>query len=373
MQFFAPLVVLACLATSALADSVCSGPNTRAQPPAGAVVVDATGAHPGSYKTVSEGVANVVNDTVEHTIFMFPGVYREQVIVPKFNGPVVLQGYTCNTESYADNQVTITHSMAQKDLPANATGSLNQIVSTMLFKSKNGTKVYNLNIANPQPKIKNLGQAPAVFVNGPNHGFYGCNMTGNQAESSRFLVIELYSHCVLLYSCDFYSGYQDTLCANKGPQLYAKSYINGAVDFIFGLQSKSWFESCDLESIGNGSITANGNTNSSNLSEYVINNAHVFGHFNKSSAYLGRPWYPYARVVFQNSELGDVINPKGWNKWNKDNNTANVYFKEFNNRGPGATTGQRVSFSGQLKAAVPISDILGEDYKSEWYVDTKFL
>ncbi|KAE8964593.1 hypothetical protein PR003_g29583 [Phytophthora rubi] len=345
MQFFAPLVVLAGLASGTFADVACSGPNARTQPPVGAVVVDATGAHPGSYKTVSEGVANVVNDTAEHTLFMFPGVYREQVIVPKFNGPLVLQGYTCNTLSYADNQVTITNSMTQKDLPANATGSANQLVSTMLFKSKNGTKVYNLNVANPQVKIKSGGQAPAVFVNAANHGFYACNMT----------------------------GYQDTLCANRGPQLYAKSYINGAVDFIFGLLSKSWFESCDLESIGNGSITANGNGDSSNLSEYVINNARVFGHFNKSSAYLGRPWYPYARVVFQNSELGDVVSPKGWNQWNKGNDTANVYFKEFNNRGPGAGIGQRVQFSGQLDAAVPITDILGDDYKSQWYVDTKFL
>ncbi|KAE8966605.1 hypothetical protein PR003_g13204 [Phytophthora rubi] len=349
MQFFAPLVILATLASGALAGAgggvKCSGPNARVRPPTGAIVVDATGKHPRSYKTVSEGMANIPNTTAEHTLFVYPGVYQEQVVVPRFNGPVVLQGYTCNTQSYAHNQVTITHKMAQADLPANSTGSLNQLVSTMLFKSKNGTRVYNLNVANPEPKIKNLGQAIAVYVDGPKHGFYGCNMT----------------------------GYQDTLCANKGPQLYAKSYINGAVDFIFGLLSKSWFESCDIESIGNGSITANGNGNSSNLSEFVINKARVFGHFNKSSAYLGRPWYPYARVVFQNSELGDVVSPKGWDRWNKGNNTANVYFKEFNNRGPGAGVGQRVPFSGKLDAAVPITDILGDDYKSQWYVDTKFL
>ncbi|GMF25468.1 unnamed protein product [Phytophthora lilii] len=196
-------------------------------------------------------------------------------------------------------------------------------------------KVYNLNVANPEGKIKQLGQAVAVYVDNTDYGFYGCNFT----------------------------GYQDTLCANKGKELYARSYISGAVDFIFGQQSKAWFESCDFESVGNGSITANGNSNSSNLSEYVFNNAHVFG-VNKSSAYLGRPWYPYARVVWQNSDLGDVINPQGWQQWNKDNNTANVYFKEFNNSGPGAATGQRVSFSGQLTAPAVITDILGKDYES---------
>jgi pectinesterase len=333
--------------TSSDVGVTCSGPNARIQPPTGAIVVDSTGKYNGSFLTVSEGVANVPNTTDEHTLFMFPGVYREQVKVPKLNGRLVLQGYTCNTMSYADNEVTITHTMAQKDLPANATGALNEQVSTLLFKSKSGVKVYNLNVANPTGKIKTLGQAVATYVDASDYGFYGCNFT----------------------------GYQDTLCANKGNELYARSYISGAVDFIFGLRAKAGFESCDFESIGKGCITANGNSNSSNLSEYVFNKARVFSSNASANgtAYLGRPWYPYARVVFQNSDLGDVINPQGWQQWNKDNNTANVYFKEFNNSGPGAAIDQRVAFSGQLEAPVTITDILGEDFESEWWVDSNFL
>ncbi|KAG3100626.1 hypothetical protein PI125_g14673 [Phytophthora idaei] len=263
----------------------CSGPNARTKPPMGATVVDATGAYNGSYLTVSEGVANIPNTTEEHMLFVFPGVYEEQVTVPKFNGPLVLQGYTCNTMQYSENQVTITHKMVQKDLPANMTNARNQLVSTVVFKSKKDVKTYNLNIANPEGKLQQLGQAVAVYVDNTDYGFYACNFT----------------------------GYQDTLCANKGKELYARTYISGAVDFIFGLQSKAWFESCDLESVGNGCVTANGNSNSSNLSEYVFNNARVFS-TNASmngTAYLGRPWYPYSRVVFQNCQLGDVISPQG--------------------------------------------------------------
>ncbi|KAF4029694.1 putative pectinesterase (PE) [Phytophthora infestans] len=62
----------------------------------------------GSYKTVAEGVTHIPNTTDEHTLFVFPGVYHEQVVVPKLNGPLVLQGYTCDTMSYAANEVTIT-------------------------------------------------------------------------------------------------------------------------------------------------------------------------------------------------------------------------------------------------------------------------
>ncbi|KAG3156911.1 hypothetical protein PC129_g11288, partial [Phytophthora cactorum] len=338
MQIFAPFIALAGLV--AAAEGVCTGPNTRTEPPPGAIVVDATGAYSGSFKTVSEGVAKLSNTTAQRILFLMPGTYEEQVTIPKLKGNLVVQGYTCDTTSYAANQVTITHAMAQKDVPANITKSRNDYTTTLLLKSSN-VKVYNLNVANT---AGNVGQAIAMKVDGANYGFYACNLT----------------------------GYQDTLYANKGPELFAKSYINGAVDFVFGLYAKAWFESCDIESVGKGCVTANGRTNDSNPSEYVFNNARVFGS-NPGQAFLGRPWRPYARVVFQNSELSDVINPAGWQLWNGDNNTANVYFKEFNNTGAGAATDKRVAFGGTLEKPVAITEILGEGYESAWWVDKSFM
>ncbi|ETN11461.1 hypothetical protein PPTG_10338 [Phytophthora nicotianae INRA-310] len=338
MQIFAPLVALAGLV--AAAEGACTGPNARTTPPPGAVVVDATGAYNGSFKTVSEGVAKLSNTTAPHILFLMPGTYEEQVTIPKIKGNLVVQGYTCDTTSYAANEVTITHAMAQKDVPANITKSRNDYTATLLLKASN-VKMYNLNVANT---AGNIGQAIAMKVDGANYGIYACNLT----------------------------GYQDTLYANKGPELFAKSYINGAVDFVFGLYAKAWFESCDIESVGKGCITANGRTNDSNPSEYVFNNARVFGS-NPGQAFLGRPWRPYARVVFQNSNLSDVINPAGWQQWNGDNNTANLYFKEFNNIGAGAATDQRVGFSGTLEKPVAITEILGESYESAWWVDKSFM
>ncbi|KAG6576424.1 pectin methylesterase [Phytophthora cinnamomi] len=349
MHFFTLLfVTLASLVAGAAAQvntTACNGPNARTVPPPGAIVVDITGTYNDSYQTVAEGMAYLPNTTEEHTLFLFPGVYQEQVLIPKLAGPLVIQGYTCDTMSYAENKVTITHTMAQRDLAPEIKNSRNELVSTMRFKSSSGVKMYNVNVANPTGKIENLGQAVAVYVNAPNHGFYGCNFT----------------------------GYQDTLCAHKGRELYSRSYISGAVDFVFGMQAKAWFESCDFETIGKGWITANGNKNSSNLSEYVFNRARVFGSSGNGSTYLGRPWYPYAYVIWQNSELSDVVNPAGWSVWNNGTSTANVTFKEFNNSGPGAATDKRVSFSGQLNAPVAITELLGEGFESEWWVDTKFL
>ncbi|KAF4315192.1 hypothetical protein G195_011099, partial [Phytophthora kernoviae 00238/432] len=342
--FTFPLIVLAGLATNAMAiaNDVCSGPNARTQPPAGAIVVDATGVYNGSFLNVSAGVANLdPNMTAEQNIFVFPGVYHEQVFVTSLAGPLVLQGYTCDSMSYVDNEVTITQAKAQRDIPAEVIKNRNDLTSTVRFKSDN-VKVYNLNVANT---AGNVGQALAVNVAGTDYGFYGCNLT----------------------------GYQDTVFANKGRELYARSYISGAIDFVFGTYSTSWFESCDIEVLGKGCITANGRTNETNPSSFVFNRARVFGNVKNGSSYLGRPWRPYARVVWQNSEFSDVINPKGWSIWNNISSTDNVYFKEFNNTGPGAAIDKRVAFSGQLNAAVDITDILGENYASEWWVDTKYL
>ncbi|POM80631.1 Pectinesterase [Phytophthora palmivora] len=202
--------------------------------------------------------------------------------------------------------VTITQTKAQKDIPPEIENNRNYLTSTLGLKSSK-VKVYNLNVANTAGKIEENGQAVAIYADGSDYGFYACNFT----------------------------GYQDTVCANKGRELYARSYINGAVDFIFGQRAMAWFESCDIESIGEGWLTAN--------------------------------------VVWQNSELGDVVNPEGWSKWDDSTSTADVYFKEFNNNGPGAIAEKRVDFVGQLNAAITITDILGEGYESEWWVDTNFL
>ncbi|CAH0489420.1 unnamed protein product [Peronospora farinosa] len=76
------------------------------------------------------------------------------------------------------------------------------LISTMRFKTDN-VKVYNLNIANT---ASNAGQALAVNVNATNYGFYACSLT----------------------------GYQDTVLTDKDLELYARTYINGAIDFVFG-------------------------------------------------------------------------------------------------------------------------------------------
>jgi pectin methylesterase-like acyl-CoA thioesterase len=53
---------------------------------------------------------------------------------------------------------------------------------------------------------------------------------------------------LLLTSCSgvALTGFQDTLLAQQGYQLYSKCLIQGATDFIFGQTASAWFEKIDL-------------------------------------------------------------------------------------------------------------------------------
>lgn len=83
---------------------------------------------------------------------------------------------------------------------------------------------------------------------------------------------------------------------------------------------------------------------------------------------LGRPWGDYARVVFQNSDLGNVINPVGWQAWSSTQDTSHVFFAEYNNANP-AWSSSRVSFATKLTAPIAISTILS----STSWIDSGYL
>lgn len=173
--------------------------------------------------------------------------------------------------------------------------------------------------------------------------------------------------------------YQDTILAQTGAQLYAKSYIEGATDFIFGQEGQAWFEQCTIGVLAAslGYITASGRDSSSSDSYYVINNSKVAaasGNTVESGVYyLGRPWREYARVAFQATSMTDVINSAGWKIWSEDDpRTDGVEFGEFENTGAGSE-GTRADFATTLSAAVAIEDVLGSDYADASWVDVSYL
>lgn len=309
----------------------------RTKPDQGALVVDASGAYPNSYLNISAAVAGLHNKTDAQKIFIFPGTYTEQVYIGRLASPLTIQGYTNDSTTYKKNQVTLTYNLSRKT-PGLAN---NDATSTLRLWTSN-VKLYNLNIANT---FGDGAQALALSAQATNQGFYGCSFT----------------------------GYQDTIYANEGRQIYAKSFVNGAVDFIFGLRAVAFFNKLDIETIGTGFIVANGRDSEENTSFYVFNKVNVTGSSGPGSIDLGRPWRPFSRVLFQQSYLGDVVTPRGWSRWDDVQSTDNVTFQEYQNYGPGANTSARVSWSSQASAPVKASDLFGRDFEKEHWVDVDYL
>lgn len=310
---------------------------SRKTAPQGALVVG----QGQKFTTISAAVAALSNTTTsEQIIFINPGTYAEQVYIPKLSGPLTVQGYTTDDSKYAKNQVTIVASESQKTKPNNdLTGTLRVWTSDF--------KLYNVNVKNA---FGQGSQAIAVSAQAGRQGYYACSLL----------------------------GYQDTLLSNLGTQLYAKSYIEGATDFIFGQRAQAWFENCDfgVVSAATGWITASGRF-SNDSGWYVINRSRVAAAPGNTVGdgvyYLGRPWRNFARVVFQNTELSKVINPAGWAIWNVgDDRTNETYFGEFKNTGAGAQ-GQRANFTKEIQSPIAIETVLGADYASAKYVDRKYL
>ncbi|GFF79941.1 pectinesterase [Aspergillus lentulus] len=331
------LVLAACVAVTQASSGypvardtsgTCSGVHARVSPPAGAIVVDnSANPHPGSHATVQAGVDALNTTTADpQQLFIFPGTYTEQVYIPRLTSNLTVQGYTCNTKSYQHNKVTITYNLAL----INTTSD--DLTATLRQWNPN-TKIYNLNIVNSFGHIPQNGQNLAVSAEADGQAYYACQLI----------------------------GYQDTLLAETGRQLYAKSLI----------KALAWLESIDIRTIASGSITASGRDSDSNPSWYVISRSNVSAINNTIPAgisYLGRPWRDYARVVFQETYLGNNIAAAGWSQWSTSTpNTDHVTFAEYKNYGPGSVSqeGPRANFSQQLTAPISIRSILGEMFQDE--------
>ena len=129
------------------------------------------------------------------------------MLVSARSAKLTIYGYTSDTSSYSGNQVTITASKSQKD------GLNNDETGTLRVKANN-FKLYNINVNNGYGK----GSQAIALSAYADSGYYGCKFT----------------------------GYQDTLLANQGYQLYSKCLIQGATDFIFGQNGLAWFEKSDI-------------------------------------------------------------------------------------------------------------------------------
>lgn len=178
---------------------------SRTSAPSGCITVAASG---GDYTTIQKAVDSLsTTSSTAQCIFIAAGTYNEQVLVSARTAQLTIYGYTSDTSSYSGNKVTITSSLSQ------ASGLTNDETATLRVKATN-FKLYNVNVNNGYGKGS---QAVALSAYAAS-GYYGCQIT----------------------------GFQDTVLAQQGNQIYANSLIQGATDFIFGQYAPAWFENVDL-------------------------------------------------------------------------------------------------------------------------------
>jgi pectin methylesterase-like acyl-CoA thioesterase len=141
---------------------------------------------------------------------------------------------------------------------------------------------------------------------------------------------------------------------SKGRQYFANSYIEGNVDFIFG-DGKAVFENCEIHNTthaAGGYITAQGKSAANQDNGFVFNHCKLTAESGVAHVWLGRPWRPYATVIFLNTEMGAHIEPAGWREWHpgETNYLETVCYAEFNSSGPGAHPAERDKHTKQLTA-----------------------
>jgi pectin methylesterase-like acyl-CoA thioesterase len=162
-------------------------------------------------------------------------------------------------------------------------------------------------------------------------------------------------------------GAQDTLFASSrycygdyGPcaaarQYFEDCYIEGNTDFIFG-DAMAVFERCELHGIAQGSVmyTAQSrHTAGQRDSGYVFDRCRLTGAPREGVISLGRPWRPYATVVFLHTRIDAPVIPAGWTEWPRFGKPSlpTAFYAEYDSTGPGANPKARHPLSKQLTPA----------------------
>ncbi len=280
----------------------------------------------GDYYSIQRAVD--VAPTRGAVISVAPGTYHEVLTVDKPN--IVLRG------PYEDASRTVV--VADKSAGTTGGGTLASATVNVLandFLAENISFVNDFNRTHPQ--LPQGSQAVALLVRGDRDIFENIRILGNQDT--------------------LYAGVGD--CTGSGAdrtcptarQYFDHCFIEGNVDFIFG-DSKAVFDNCVIRSNSHsiGFITAQSRSYSGQDSGYVFHACRLEAEPDVENVYLGRPWRPYATVIYLNTWMGPHIVPAGWREWHpgETDYLPDAFYAEYQSSGPGAASSQRESHANQL-------------------------
>jgi polygalacturonase len=262
------------------------------------------------------------------TILIGPGVYREAVTITKPN------------ISMRSNNTDASKTVIIFDKSAGTSGGTLHSATVEVrgdnFSAQNLTFANDWNATHPQ--LPAGSQALAMLVNGDKAVFQNVRVLGNQDT---------------LYLGSRNCGPDGRPCTPTR-QYFRDCYIAGNVDYIFG-DSKAVFDHCEIHNTPHpeGFVTAQSKHYPDEDSAFVFNHCRLTAEPGVTGVWLGRPWRPYAKVIFLNTEMGAHIVPAGWREWHpgETHSIETVYYAEYNSTGPGANSGERDPHTRILTAA----------------------
>ncbi|CAL5376842.1 unnamed protein product [Camellia sinensis] len=175
-------------------------------------------------------------------------------------------------------------------------------------------------------------------------------------EKHQAVALRVQSDRSIFVNCRM-EGYQDTLYVQTHRQFYRSCLITGTIDFIFGdasvvLQNCMIYVRKPMDNQQN-IVTAQGRICKHETTGIVLQNCKILADDKlepekaKFKSYLGRPWKEYSRTIVMESEIGDLIHPEGWLRWDdKEATLKTLYYAEYKNKGPGASVTARVKWPG---------------------------
>ncbi|HVS91804.1 MAG TPA: pectinesterase family protein [Mucilaginibacter sp.] len=272
----------------------------------------------GDFKTIQEAV-NAVRDLSQQrvTIYIKKGIYHEKLVIPSWKTKISLIGEDKASTIITNDDYSGKLFPGGKD--AFGRTKFTTYTSYTVLVQGNDFTAENLTIENSSGRV---GQAVALHVEGDRCKIIDCNLLGNQ----------------------------DTLYAatENSRQYYKDCFIQGTTDFIFG-EATAVFERCTIKNLSNSYITAASTTPRQKFG-FVFFDCRLLADSAAKKVHLGRPWRPYAKVVYIRTEMGAHIVPSGWDNWRNPENEKTAFFAEYKSAGPGANLSGRAAWSHQLNA-----------------------
>lgn len=309
--------------------------------------------HGGQFSTVQAAIDHLPQ--TGGIVLVAPGIYREQVIVNQSHvtikgtgsdpGETIIvddtsQGSRGNKPSYATVHVRGDDFRAQNITFQNDFNRTHQQVSA-------GSQAQALNLEGDRNILSGvhiLANQDTLYI-----GARGCGQAGSLRATPPG-------------SASFPPGGQPIAspprvrCTPSPTRSYfTHCLIAGNVDFIYG-DGNAVFNYCEIhntEHAAGGFITAQGKHLPDQQSTFVFNHCRLTAAPGVAGVFLGRPWRPYASVVYLNCYMGAHMDPAGWREWHPDETHSldTAFYAEYNSTGPGADPAAREPKSHQLTMA----------------------